>query len=249
MKRIFTLKKAMSLLLSAFMAVSVTVTAGAAVYPPTQADDIELKYGYCSTETAEDGTVYRSICIDLIYNDESLNKSAVFESLDVEAAYSDDEADENSIEWKWDNSKLMASAACTKADDGTVINEPYVYSKFLILKTDKDKDFYVVLNTPDGYSVLAEYSHEAERSLPIELAEDAKLRRLPILSGDADGNGRITANDAMKMMRYSIRLEDLTSEQLAASDVNNDGKVNAKDSLATLRFTIGYKDKGTVFAN
>ena len=136
-----------------------------------------------------------------------------------------------------------------KADDGTVINEPYVYSKFLILKTDKDKDFYVVLNTPDGYSVLAEYSHEAERSLPIALAEDTKLRRLPILSGDADGNGRITANDAMKMMRYSIRLEDLTAEQLAASDVNNDGKVNAKDSLATLRFTIGYKDRGTVFAN
>ena len=51
------------------------------------------------------------------------------------------------------------------------------------------------------------------------------------------------------MTRYSIKLDKLTDEQLAAADVNGDGKVNAKDSLATLRYTIGFKDQGTLFTD
>ncbi len=56
--------------------------------------------------------------------------------------------------------------------------------------------------------------------------------------GDVDGDGRVTAKDAMLIQRYTINLTTLTDEQLAAADVDGDGKVTGKDALIIMRATV-----------
>ena len=56
--------------------------------------------------------------------------------------------------------------------------------------------------------------------------------------GDVNGDGKVTAADAMVIQRYSVHLTQLDDEQLAAADVNGDGKVTAKDALVIQRYSI-----------
>ena len=58
------------------------------------------------------------------------------------------------------------------------------------------------------------------------------------LSGDVDGDGKVSAKDSMLIQRYVIKLKQLDDEQLLAADVNADNKVTNKDALDILRFTI-----------
>lgn len=48
--------------------------------------------------------------------------------------------------------------------------------------------------------------------------------------GDVDGDGRVTLKDASKIQRYTLKMEQLTKEQLRVADVNKDGDVTLKDS-------------------
>lgn len=59
----------------------------------------------------------------------------------------------------------------------------------------------------------------------------------PVMPGDADGNGRVNANDALAILRYSLGID--TVIDLAASDVDGDGIVNANDALMVLRAALG----------
>lgn len=60
--------------------------------------------------------------------------------------------------------------------------------------------------------------------------------------GDVDGDGDITANDALTILRASIGMETLTPEQTALSDVDGDGEITANDALAVLRYSVGMSD-------
>lgn len=53
--------------------------------------------------------------------------------------------------------------------------------------------------------------------------------------GDVDGNGKVTAADARKALRFSAQLEQPTDEQKAAADVNGDRAVTAVDARIILR--------------
>ena len=61
--------------------------------------------------------------------------------------------------------------------------------------------------------------------------------------GDVDGDGNITANDALMILRASVGMETLTPEQSALADVDGDGSVTANDALAVLRYSIGFIDE------
>ena len=52
----------------------------------------------------------------------------------------------------------------------------------------------------------------------------------PELTGDVDGNGVLTVNDATLIQKYSASITDFTSEQKKLADVNGDGTVNVLDS-------------------
>ena len=59
------------------------------------------------------------------------------------------------------------------------------------------------------------------------------------MNGDVDGDGEITAGDALAVMRYSMDLDEL--ENLAAADVNGDGIVNMADALLIMRAAMGLE--------
>jgi hypothetical protein len=57
------------------------------------------------------------------------------------------------------------------------------------------------------------------------------------LMGDVDFDGKLSYNDALKVLRYSIGLESL--ENPAVADITGDGNVNYEDALGILRASIG----------
>lgn len=57
----------------------------------------------------------------------------------------------------------------------------------------------------------------------------------PVIKGDVNGDGKITAADARQALRASARLENLNDKQTAAADINGDGKVTASDARSILR--------------
>ena len=58
-------------------------------------------------------------------------------------------------------------------------------------------------------------------------------------SGDINGDGAVSAADAMLALRYSMHLISLNSSQLARGDVNGDGSVTAADAMIILRRSMG----------
>lgn len=59
------------------------------------------------------------------------------------------------------------------------------------------------------------------------------------LMGDVDGNGKLTYNDALMILRYSIKLATLKNPELA--DMDGNGRVDYNDALKVLRVSIGLK--------
>lgn len=59
------------------------------------------------------------------------------------------------------------------------------------------------------------------------------------LIGDVDGDGEVTAADALLALRYVMGLAELDEAQLAQADVNGDGEVTIVDSLLIQRYAMG----------
>ncbi|MBQ1388807.1 MAG: dockerin type I repeat-containing protein [Clostridia bacterium] len=60
--------------------------------------------------------------------------------------------------------------------------------------------------------------------------------------GDIDGDGAITANDALTILRSSVGMTDLTTEQIKLADIDGDEQITANDALAVLRYSVGIAD-------
>ena len=73
--------------------------------------------------------------------------------------------------------------------------------------------------------------------------EDITQNRLQALgdhrTGDIDGDGRITASDARKVLRYSAQLEELEIGQIGAADANGKNGVTSADARKILRIAAG----------
>ena len=57
--------------------------------------------------------------------------------------------------------------------------------------------------------------------------------------GDVDGDGEITASDALTILRASAGLEEFTSEQFVVADIDLDSIISANDALSVLRNSAG----------
>lgn len=62
---------------------------------------------------------------------------------------------------------------------------------------------------------------------------------VPGLSGDVDGDGALSYNDSLTVLRASIGLATLTAEQEALADFDGDGGLSYNDALMILRASIG----------
>ena len=56
--------------------------------------------------------------------------------------------------------------------------------------------------------------------------------------GDVNGDGKVTAKDAMTAQRYAIKLAELSDEQIIIADVDKNGTVTALDALYILRYSL-----------
>lgn len=61
----------------------------------------------------------------------------------------------------------------------------------------------------------------------------------PIISGDAGGNGTVSVADAIKIMKYSLKIEDLDVRQKAAADVTGNG-IGLNSAAIVQKYCLGY---------
>lgn len=92
--------------------------------------------------------------------------------------------------------------------------------------------------TDDGYTI---YTATAE--FDGKKYTDSKMKPLLGLRGDVDGDGAITANDALAILRSSVGMANLTPVQNKLADVDGDGQITANDALAVLRYSVGMADE------
>ncbi|MFP6626092.1 MAG: dockerin type I domain-containing protein, partial [Deltaproteobacteria bacterium] len=59
---------------------------------------------------------------------------------------------------------------------------------------------------------------------------------VPVLCGDVDGNGQVTAGDALDVLKAAV---GLSSCEGRACDANGDGKLTPADALAVLKTALG----------
>jgi hypothetical protein len=57
----------------------------------------------------------------------------------------------------------------------------------------------------------------------------------PVLKGDLNGDGKVTATDARIALLIASKLLKPTAEQIEAGDIDGDGKISAKDARQILR--------------
>ena len=63
-----------------------------------------------------------------------------------------------------------------------------------------------------------------------------------LIKGDLDGDGEVTAADAVLLARYLADLIELDEKQRKAADIDNDGEITSADSVILARFLAGLID-------
>lgn len=62
-----------------------------------------------------------------------------------------------------------------------------------------------------------------------------------IKKGDVNGDGKVDVEDARKVLRAAVGLENLNSAETKRADVDGDGKVTVADARAVLRESVGLE--------
>ena len=101
-------------------------------------------------------------------------------------------------------------------------------------KTDKFTPVFGVFNSDlSGFKVGTPYTVST-----IKAAYSTDEEFSPEL-GDADGNGNIDVNDAIRVARADVGLVTITGKCATAADVNGDGKITIADALLITRKSLG----------
>ncbi|WP_413409362.1 dockerin type I repeat-containing protein [Paenibacillus amylolyticus] len=95
--------------------------------------------------------------------------------------------------------------------------------ELLILKSSR-RVFLTCIIFLFSFSLLLDEVHSAE---------------LAVLKGDVDGNGAVTANDALMVTKYLKGKITLTPEQIILADMNNDGIIDNADVVSILSIHVG----------
>ena len=71
----------------------------------------------------------------------------------------------------------------------------------------------------------------------------AKFTEVEPIPGDADGDGQLTSNDALSVMRTTLGIGGVSNPE--SCDMNGDGIINLTDSLLILRAALGLQQSQT----
>ena len=105
---------------------------------------------------------------------------------------------------------------------------------------------YIGINVFEDCERLTVYGKKYSAAEVYAIGKNIPFRIYPSASsgikGDVDGDGLITSNDALLVLRYSVQLEEFDEETVQLADVNGDGAADSADSLAILRYSVGIRD-------
>ena len=77
-----------------------------------------------------------------------------------------------------------------------------------------------------------------------QMFDESKISAVTYVPGDVDCDGTVTSNDALKILRLTVRLDEYNSyEQYRNSFVDSDDEVTSADALCILRYCVGIDDK------
>ena len=84
-------------------------------------------------------------------------------------------------------------------------------------------------------------NYKEERTIP-KLTVTPDDTSTDFILGDVDGNKKVNATDARKILRYVAGLEQLNDNQLKAANVDGNKKVTATDARKVLRHVAGLEE-------
>lgn len=89
--------------------------------------------------------------------------------------------------------------------------------------------------TNNFYSVVTDMAGNVEQKEPVV----EKSLNVPIIKGDLNGDGEVTAQDASLVLQFVAGKLMFDETSLAAADINNDGQVTAQDASLILQYVAG----------
>lgn len=187
---------------------------------------------------------------DANYKDNSVTVATY---VTLEKAYNDLNGVVADYPVSYDEVRDLIITAANGADSGVFSNAATVKSlantlafKLSILDATDDASGEASNEAFDGSRVFTGYNRvyakgtNAEKELlalynELKTAVEEGTKASEVKSGDADGDGTVTAKDALLALKFSAGSVTLTDAQKAAADVDGDGVVTAKDALAILK--------------
>lgn len=104
-----------------------------------------------------------------------------------------------------------------------------------IFKPDPKRGDSFIITDDNAYDLLDVYENNDD-----DIGGTLVIKAITTTNiiGDVDGDGESTVADALYVLRASVHLEDLNSEQQINADVNFDGNITSEDSLYILRRSV-----------
>ena len=126
---------------------------------------------------------------------------------------------------KMKGNKAALEAMIKKAESILAENSRYVAATIEGL----DEELAAAKAVYDNDQAVQSEVNEAVKSLTFKIAEARLL-------GDVDGDGQITTNDTVEILRAAAEIATLSAEDAASADVNGDGAADTADAVLVLQY-------------
>ena len=129
---------------------------------------------------------------------------------------------------------------------GVFVNGTQVGSDITL--TGSDTQYTFDLSAYVGQTIRVEIRHYNVTDMfqanldYVEVTGEGEQPPVEEIPGDADGDGEVTLQDALLIMRYALDIVGEDAIELGLSDVNGDGVVDFVDALLVLRKAMGIID-------
>ncbi|MBR3767516.1 MAG: N-acetylmuramoyl-L-alanine amidase [Clostridia bacterium] len=96
------------------------------------------------------------------------------------------------------------------------------------------------IDSDSDNAIFDAYFADIALSIAKSLLKNVGLEYIPpVIVGDVDGDGKVTAADARLILRASVGLEEI---DLETGDIDGDGKITSSDARAALRISTGLEE-------
>ena len=90
---------------------------------------------------------------------------------------------------------------------------------------------------PLVYAAASDAATEEDTDIGVDV-EDLPEVDVTVIYGDANGDGKVNAQDASRVLQYNAGWD--VAIDMVAADANGDGKVNAQDASRILQYNAGW---------